>query len=365
MKRLLMILLPLLLCVPAAMAQSPDCWIDGGNADRVHLRVEPSIEADSMGLYYTGTDVIVIGYEADWAWVMVGDEDGYIMMAYLTWEGAVPLGPWQVVDNPDSTWVNLRMKPSTQGAILSCPDNGTMVRVLGETADGWSYVLCQGVKGYIMTSLLSPRYEATSSQLQRTTILAQIGAGEEYIHQYIAPNGQALYFTAARQDPDISFEDVNFDGWDDIVIMTTSGASNAYYDFYVYDAAADEYCRVSVAGEENGWCNYSFYPEYGIVATHANNGSAGANHEYRLYRWQGTKLDCIRTARSEVLTESTHSGSVFTMTTYTDKLHMTVRDHTLGDWDDALVGEKIITMSEDEYRAAYEEEMSALWQGVR
>lgn len=198
----------------------------------------------------------------------------------------------------------------------------------------------------------------------QTTILGKM-ADNEYIHQYVAPNGQLLWFTAREEQPYIKLEDVNFDGAEDIVVFVVRGASNFFTEFFLYDAQLDRYVLAVHPGEEIGICNYGLHPELGIVATHANNGSAGANHEYRLYRWEGTKLDCIRTARSEVLTESTHSGSVFTMTTYTDKLHMTVRDHTLGDWDNALVWERTITMGEEEYLAAHEEEMNALWQGLR
>lgn len=363
MKKLFVLLLALMLCVPAAMAESSVYFIDGRSADRVHLRAEPSVQAESLGLYFTGTSVIVIETTDDWAWVMAGDVTGYMMSDFLTTSQPVQQGPWYIVDNPDSIWVNLRMSPSTEGMVAMCPDNGTAVRILGETADGWSYVECQGVKGYMMTSLLSPMYEAESAQ--RTTVLAQMGDWDDYIHQYIAPNGQALYFTAARRDPDVSFEDVNFDGWDDIVVMTTLGASNAYYDFFVYDAVADEYRLVSIPGEENGLCNYAFYPEYGIVATYANNGSAGACHEYCLYRWNGMELELIRSAISDnlVVTESTQQ--TYTTTLYHDILHIAVRNHELGDYDSSVVWEQTISFEDTEYRDIFNEEMDALWQGIR
>ena len=62
MKRLFVLLLAMLLMIPAALAESNLYYIDGRDADRVHLRAEPSAQADSLGLYFSGTGVIVI----DW-----------------------------------------------------------------------------------------------------------------------------------------------------------------------------------------------------------------------------------------------------------------------------------------------------------
>ena len=199
---------------------------------------------------------------------------------------------------------------------------------------------------------------------QSTTVLGYM-PDDDYIHQYMAPNGQLLWFTAREKEPHIKFEDVNFDGAEDIVVFTVRGASNGFAEFFVYDAQRDMYILATHPGQENGICNYGLHPGLGIVESQANNGSAGALHEYRLYRWEGTQLKCIRTALSEDLRESTHSGGAYTVTTHHDILHMTVRDHALGDWDSSLVWEKTIPMDEEEYHTAHEEEMSALWQGLK
>lgn len=199
---------------------------------------------------------------------------------------------------------------------------------------------------------------------QNTNVLGCMPDGE-YIHQYAAQNGQLLWFTALEENPYVKYEDVNFDGREDIVIFTIRGASNFFTVFYIYDAQTDMYVMATHPGDENGICNYILHPELGIVESQANNGSAGANHEFRLYRWEGTQLQCIRTALSEELTESVHRDGVYTVTTYTGMLHMTVRDHTLGDWDSSLVWEKTIVVEEEAYHAAHAEEMAALWQGLK
>lgn len=363
MKRLLSILLVLLLCAPAATAESLVFYIDGRNADRVHLRAEPSISADSMGLYYTGTEVLIIESWAEWAWVMVGDEVGYIMLEYLTLDYTSRKGPYMVVDNPDSTWVNLRMAPSMQGMITMRPENGTVVQLLGETASGWTYVDCEGVKGYILTSLL---VEASKldSQYPYTTVLASDGAGSyRTIHQYTAPNGQDLYFTAQTTQPIISFDDVNFDHRDDIVIQLNRGSSNAYYTFFVYDECADAYYRVDCEHTDTGLANYALYPELYIVMAYSNNGSAGADHEYVLYTWEDGWLKHLRSAVSFSPSDYGTVPGGTTVTTWHDRLHIIVRDYS-GE-ETVVLFDETISRNDAEYRDIFNEEMEALWQGLR
>lgn len=360
MKRLLLLLLMLLLWIPAAGAENAVRWIHGGNADRVHLRAEPSREADSLGLYYTGTDVILINSTGDWAWVMIGDVTGYVMADYLTDDAPLQCGPRMQVDNPHSTWVNLRMSPSMDGMVAMCPDNGTAVQLLGETADGWSYVECEGVQGYIVTELIGEAYnEATPS----TTVLGRT-ADWYYIHQYTAPNGQNIYFTATEDKAYVTFCDVNFDGVEDIVVDAIHGASNFFSEFFVYERTSGEYVRVTNDGAEERFCNYQLYPEYGLVATQSNNGNAGLLHVMNLYRWDDTELKLIRSAVSDEWSEERFEGQTYTRIIHGDILHVTVRDHTK-DHDESILWEIIIPKEDTEYRDVFTEEMEALWQGIR
>lgn len=359
-RRLLCLLVLLVLLVPAAHAEDV-YYVDGKTADRVHLRAGASVNAASLGLYFTGTEVTVLEWSWDWAYVQIGAESGWISTDYLSaWAMGESL--WYEVNNPYSTWVNLRLMPSEQGPVLSCPDNGTPVLLLGETADGWSYVSCGGMNGYIMTGLLSASQETPLPQ--QTTLLAEQGAGN-YVHCYMPPEGAPLYFTAAVPDPVISMEDVNFDGLEDIVIMTASGASNAFYEFFVYDPAAGTYVYADHPGAADGLCNYVLYPEYGIVATHANNGSAGAEHEDCLFRWQGTDMQKIRSAVSQVLVVSASDDYTHTQTTYFEFIHIAVRNHEWGSYDDCVVWEKEISIQEAVERDLFTVEKNVLWQGIR
>ena len=359
MKKLLAAFLALLMMTPLALAETGVRWIDGGNADRVHLRAAPSTNADSLGLYFTGTNAILIDRAGDWAWVAIGDVEGWMMTDFLSGSYAAPRGPWYVVDNPSSTWVNLRMSPSMDGMVALCPDNGTAVRILGETADGWSYVDCDGVKGYMRTELLSEA-EVPSHE---TTILGYT-ADRCYIHQYNAPNGQKIYFTATEDEVNLTFQDVNFDGIEDIVVLTALGASNFFSEFFVYDTEIGEYVRAVTDSSEERLCNYQLYPEYGVVATQTNVGYAGALHVRNLYRWEGNDLRLIRSAVSDEWTEETFDGSTYTQIIHGDILHVVVRDHTK-DYDDSVLLELILPKEAADTRDIFTEESDALWQGIK
>lgn len=363
MKRLLALLLTVLMMAPAAMAEVKLYYIDGGNADRVHLRQSPSQSAKSLGLYFTGTSVSVVDWYDEWAHVVIGDVSGYMMSRFLMREKQNRKGPWQMVDNPHSTWVNLRTSPSMDASIVLCPDNGTSVIVLGETADGWSYVECQGNTGYMRTDMLSALEKKPIDQ--QTTILSQ-ACSDGYIHQYVAPNGQVLYFTSELEEPRFYLDDVNFDGWDDIAVMTISGATNAWYTFFTYDSVHDVYTHVPHYGAE--FINYTTYPQYGIIASYGKNGYAGLLHVTSLYRWEGNRLKQIRSSVSDEWAESSFLGDIYTQIIHGDTLHVKVLDHTEGN-DGTVIYERFIPMDDLQDHADYQricdEEMSALWQGLK
>ena len=363
MKRLLMLLLTVLLMLSMGQAETTPCYIDGKDADRVHLRKAPSRSAESLGLYYTGTEVDLFDVQGEWAAVTIGSESGYIMTQYLTDYAISRLGPWRMVNNPNSTWVNLRTAPSMNAPIALCPDNGTTVVVLGETADGWSYVECRGITGYMRTDLLSAREK---KPLEAKTMILSDASNDGYIHQYVAPNGQLLYFTSDMEEPRFYLDDVNFDGWDDLVVMTISGATNAWYTFFTYDPVCDEYTHVTHYGAE--FINYGTYPQYGIISSYGKNGYAGLLHVSSLYRWEGNRLKQIRSAVSDEWSESIFEGGTYTQIIHGDVLHVKVLDHTSGH-DGTVIYERMFSMSDvmesEDYQRIFAEENAALWQGIK
>lgn len=95
MKRIIVLALLCAVCwaawTPGAAAQSAGvhATVDGGDADRVHLRASPSAQADSKGLYFTDTQVFCPqGVSQGWTRVVAGAEEGYMMTSYLRTDGA-------------------------------------------------------------------------------------------------------------------------------------------------------------------------------------------------------------------------------------------------------------------------------------
>ena len=206
---------------------------------------------------------------------------------------------------------------------------------------------------------------APAAMAAETTILGYM-PDCEYIHQYLAPNGQLLWFTAAEKEPCIQMDDVNFDGWDDIAVMTVSGATNAWYTFFIYDNVRDVYTHVSHDGAEI--INYTTYPQYGIIASYGKNGSAGLLHVSSLYRWEGNRLRQIRSSVSDEWSETTFEGDTYTQIIRGDTIHVTVLDHTEGN-EGTVIYDRIIPRDEliehEDYQRIFDEEMAALWQGLR
>lgn len=122
-------------------------------------------------------------------------------------------------------------------------------------------------------------------------------ADGQFIYQHDAPNGQAIYFVADTDSPEVAEEDVNFDGVDDLVVITARGMSNYFYEFFVRDG--DSYTMANHIGCNYGLINYILYPEEGWVESRGSSGLAGLLHERCLFRWEGTDLRLVRRAVSE------------------------------------------------------------------
>lgn len=205
---------------------------------------------------------------------------------------------------------------------------------------------------------------ASVAMAEGDTVILGHMPDDEYIHQYTAPNGQLLWFTAMEQNPYIKLEDVNFDGHEDIVIFVVCGASNFFTEFFIYDPAADVYVLAVHHDTEIGICNYQLHPELDIVESHANNGNAGLLHVTKLYRWEGNNLQLIRSAVSDEWAEDIFEGQTYTSIIHGDMLHITVRDHKEL-YDESVLWELIIPKKDAEVRDVLTEEMNALWQGIK
>lgn len=187
------------------------------------------------------------------------------------------------------------------------------------------------------------------------------------IYRYTAPNGQELYFVAdAMEEPVVQMEDVNFDGTDDAVITTRMGASNAYYEFYVWDG--QQYIFATPADlAESGLANYGLDAEKGYVFSHANNGMAGLECEVGVYRWEGLELKPVRVLRAETKSEwQNYDSYSFAVVYDTRLLQATVTDYTADVYEGNVIWEKEFNTEKSGFDGAqtWNEMESALMSGL-
>lgn len=185
-------------------------------------------------------------------------------------------------------------------------------------------------------------------------------AGDEFIHQFTADNGQTLYFTALEEEPFVQYQDVNFDGVADIAIICSRGASNAYSKFFVHINGT--YQPVTVWGLGYDLANVQLHPEEKWVSSHARNGAAGAQFDKCLFRWEGKDLRLVRRAESGDYIETLFTDETYTTITHLDQLHVTFRDYSESEYEGILYHEEMLPLSAvtDEIMEQWD---ALLWQG--
>ena len=192
-------------------------------------------------------------------------------------------------------------------------------------------------------------------------------AGDDYIHQWMAPNGQALYFVSPEEEPYVHMEDVNFDGIEDVVAMTIHGASNFGVEFFVWDGAA--YVPVAHSGADS-LVNHTLYPELGLVETYVQEGWAGALHTRQLWRWKGAELELVRTASGSEMSSMTVADQITTVVTDDNFVRLRVWDDLNCSTENGVTGptllmDTVVPVHDPEVMLATEkEELRVLWEGL-
>ena len=225
--------------------QSGTAVITGGNADRVHLRAQPSKEADSFGLYFAGTPVIYTGsLNETWVPVQIGSEQGYMMSAFLSdrLEETYPLNEKRAGTVHTSSWVSLRATPSIQSQELMQLQDGDQVQILGETNTHWYYVSCKGFVGYVKVENIvheSQRYVHDHI----TPNVIEVMTGENSFWHTGAGKGMYIYHIGDQcfdrlnvTFPRFAIADVDQDTNDEIVLAMTVG-DDEYYGYLVLKSA--------------------------------------------------------------------------------------------------------------------------------
>lgn len=191
-----------------------------------------------------------------------------------------------------------------------------------------------------------------------------VTAGGEAIRRYDAPNGQAIYYLAGYEglEERAQLVDVNFDGVEDVVLLTAQGASNVRHEFYVWDGA--QYVLAQRNAAEDGLYNYQLLPDQGLVVSDANNGMAGALREMHVFRWEGTRLSLVRSAVSDYASTTVWEGNHGVTTVDYGVIRFTVRE---GAGEQAVLWEREIAADQlsQEASTVLNEWESALWEGLR
>ena len=134
-------------------------------ADRLNLRAAPSANADSLGKYYNGVEVLVLGDVGNGYWhvqVNCTKTAGYMDAAYLTTAYRdASLRPSAKVRNPNAALTNIRSAPSYTADVLYTAENGEGMAVMGVTPDGWLHVQMEGIYGYVRSALVTPAFSFT------------------------------------------------------------------------------------------------------------------------------------------------------------------------------------------------------------
>ncbi len=333
MKKLLAFLMMLFLCASAATAETT-MYLSVGPEDTHVLRAEPDKASEALGQYYPGTPVAVLDENEYWRKVRIGDQEGWLTVNYLSDTPTLMFGPVATVVNEESDWVNLRQGATTKSPSLARVEEYDKVLVLGETADGWTYVDWRNQRGFMLTAFVQEASKSGSP----TAIVGE--AGEDYIHQYTADNGQTIVFVSMEREPGVGYKDVNFDGRKDIVAVTAQGATNYSVAFFVWDGS--QYVLARYPGTES-LTNYALHPETGIVFSGSNNGFAGLLFHDCLFRWEGTNLRLIRRAVCEELTETSSDSERYTITTWKEILHARVWEYPEGSPEGVLIHDEKIS----------------------
>jgi len=237
MKKGFGILLLALLCMIAGCALADD-WgkavVDAPNG-KLHLREEATSDSDSLGLYFTGTQVTCKSDpDGDWVEVKIGRERGYMKGKYLkTGSRADRVEPRFLAGTVEVTnYGRLRKGPSTEYEFICKINDGQNVTVMGETDEHWYYVQYGKEKGFISKNLVYVRGEVIEAADDR----------DEYDD---TPVQRETWRTAYR-------------AW----LEQNGDAYFAYDLIYVNDDAIPE--LVVSTGAEAGGCQILTYGAYGL-----------------------------------------------------------------------------------------------------
>ena len=363
-----------------------EAYVSGGSADRVHLRAECSTQGASMGLYFTGTPVEVTGDAGNgWSAVVIGTQNGYMMTRYLSEEPAAAQTPEGVISPKNAnSRVNLRGEPIADAPVLATLQSGTAVTVYGETKNGWYFVEAYGTQGYVKNTLVTLDdmvYEvngmaqggtaSSGGAVLEQTLIAQIGGArvdieltllsreaDRAVKRYsvrVERGGETTQtFLYATEGADFSsatgyLTDMNMDGYPDLSLMRSTGATDAFASHYLYNPQTGLFEH----DEALDWLSVlrcTLYPQTGYVLNYLHDGAATGTWE--LCRWQSGTL--VQLARASILAPE--------YDLFSGRLEAKVERLSLGQWQ--TVYDEVFESDDSTWRNQYDAVLALLWSGV-
>jgi len=122
--------------------------------DRLNLRKSPSGNATSLGKYYNGTQVIILGDDTqEWVYVQIGNLTGYVKTIYLETDPAYAPESVLPIMTVNTNKLNLRENQSTSSASLAQYSYGKQVVLIGFNGT-WAHVIVDGQYGFMMGKYL-------------------------------------------------------------------------------------------------------------------------------------------------------------------------------------------------------------------
>ena len=184
---------------PGSVAPAtPTLEVANNNAgERLNLRESMSTSAASLGKYYNGTQVRVLGICGDWYHVLVDGKTGYMQAQYLSRDlsGTSPASPimpqastgvFAIVNMTSlSDQLNLRASASESASSLGKYPNGTTVEVLSANGSWWQ-VRAGDRQGYMSSKYLL----ADSQRVSLVTLsrgIVRSPSGNDHLNLRAAP----------------------------------------------------------------------------------------------------------------------------------------------------------------------------------
>lgn len=204
MKKLFCLILALALLLPCcaaladggALARGAIAYVNNPNpTDRLNLRTKPSTQSVSLGKYYNGTWVTVLGMTGGWAHVRIDPLEGYMDAAYLTADASQVSGqlPTVFVSNDERRSAALHSQPSESSRVLTVYPYGSAVyNVLSVRDDGWRHVYDSDFGyGFVFADVLTPKLDYHKSGSSSNYAYVCNPDPTDRLHLRAAPNASA------------------------------------------------------------------------------------------------------------------------------------------------------------------------------